>query len=53
VKHKNKICAEIFAETRNGVNTKDVQWEHLNKFAVDSNTMLRFENAIKVAITFG
>ena len=47
VRHKNKICAEIFAETRNGVNTKSVQWEQLNKFAVDCNTMFRFENAIK------
>jgi len=52
VRHKNKICAEIFAETRNGEDTKDVQWEQLNKFAVDSNIMFRYENATKVPKTF-
>ena len=51
VRHKNKICAEIFVEMQNGVSTKVVQWEQLNKFAVDCNTMFRFENAIKTLNT--
>jgi hypothetical protein len=34
------------------VNRKDVQWEQLNKFAVDSNTMFHFENVIKVPETY-